>query len=148
MLFHDARRPGPSAREGPKQVYIREADLEQHGYTVGCRRCGLMRPGQPARGIRRTPACRARIEAAMREAGDGRLQRAEQRRDEELARRLEDTAADAPAAAAAPVEIPAPAEMAPAPPAVVQVPIPPLHMPGSMFTANINGQMVQVQVVQ
>ena len=29
---------GQSAREGPKQVYIRDADLETYGYTAGCRR--------------------------------------------------------------------------------------------------------------
>ena len=40
---------GPSAREGPKQVYIRDSDLAVHGYTVGCRRCMLMREGQPSR---------------------------------------------------------------------------------------------------
>ena len=42
------------------------------------RRCGLIRAGHPARGIRHTPGCRACIEAAMRVDGDPRLQRAEQ----------------------------------------------------------------------
>ena len=80
---------GPSAREGPKHVYIRDTDLEKFGCTSGCRRCGLMRENRPARGIRHTPACRARIEEAMRGAGDDRLRRADLRRDDELARRLE-----------------------------------------------------------
>ena len=56
---------GPGAREGPKQVYIRDSDLEQYGYTANCRRCALMREGQPARGVRHTVACRTRVEAAM-----------------------------------------------------------------------------------
>merc|ERR1712122_330731 len=61
---------GPNLREGPKQVYIRDSDLERYGYTVGCRRCTLMRDGHPARGIRHTQACRTRVEAAMEGAGD------------------------------------------------------------------------------
>merc|ERR1711940_161138 len=80
---------GPNLREGPKQVYIRDSDLERYGYTVGCRRCSLMRDGQPARGVRHTLACRTRVEAAMEDAGDERLQQAHQRQHEELARRLE-----------------------------------------------------------
>ena len=95
---------GPSAREGPKQVYIRDVDLERYGYTVGCRRCSLMREGQPARGIRHIPACRARIEEAMIEVGDERLQQTRLRQDEEIARRVEeaDRRQQAEAAAARP----------------------------------------------
>jgi hypothetical protein len=80
---------GPDPREGPEHVYIRDVDLERYGYTVCCRRCGLMREGRPARGIRHAPACLARVEEAMRVAGDERLQQARQRQDEELARRIE-----------------------------------------------------------
>ena len=58
-------------------MYIRDSDLEAHGYTVGCRRCMLMRAGQPARGVRPTIACRSRIEAAMASAGDERLAQVE-----------------------------------------------------------------------
>ena len=98
----------PSAREGPKQVYIRDTDIGRYGLTANCRRCNLMRAGHAARGVRHIPACRARIEAAMADAGDDRLDRAHQRRDGEVARRLE--AADAGSVAARPaegVEIPA-----------------------------------------
>ena len=80
---------GPDPREGPKQVCIRDVDLERYGYTVGCRRCGLMREGRPARGIRRALACRARVEEAMRVVGEETLQQARQRQDAELARRIE-----------------------------------------------------------
>ena len=80
---------GPGAREGPKQVYIRDSDLEQYGYTANCRRCALMRDGQPARGVRHTVACRTRVEAAMAAAGDERLQQAHQRQNEEIERRME-----------------------------------------------------------
>ena len=54
-----ARSPpvAPGAREGPKQVYIRPTDLERYGCTANCRRCALMREGQPARGVRRTAVC-------------------------------------------------------------------------------------------
>ena len=101
--------PGPNAREGPKEVYIRPADLERYGYTAGCRRCTLMRDGQPARGVRHTVACRSRVEAAMADAGDERLQQARDRQNQEIARRME--AADA-------ARAPPPAPVAPLLPGV------------------------------
>ena len=63
------------------------------GYTVGCRRCRLMRDGLPARGVRHTPACRQRLHDCLREAQDPRLAAAEARVDAEVARRLERSAA-------------------------------------------------------
>merc|ERR1712026_208956 len=48
-----------------------------------------MRDGLPARRIRHTVACRSRVEAAMADAGDERLQQAHDRQNQELARRLE-----------------------------------------------------------
>ena len=84
-------------------MYIRDANLERYGYTAGCRRCALMREGQPARGIRHTLACRTRVEAAMADAGDERLQQAHQRQNEELVRRFE--AADAARAAPEPAPV-------------------------------------------
>ena len=48
-----------------------------------------MREGRHARGVRRTVVRRARVEQAMRDAGDGRLQQAHRRQGDELARRLE-----------------------------------------------------------
>ena len=72
-------------------MYIRDADLAKYGYTVGCRRCRLMRDGLPAVGVHHIPACRARVEEAMRQDDDERLRRADDRRDEEIARRLRDS---------------------------------------------------------
>merc|ERR1712026_457014 len=48
-----------------------------------------MRGGQPARGIRHTVACRSRVEAAMADAGDERLQQAHDRQHPEIARHME-----------------------------------------------------------
>ena len=44
--------------------------------------------GRPAWRVSHTLACRTKIEAAMRSDGDERLRRADERRDDELARRL------------------------------------------------------------
>ena len=38
------------AREGLKQVYIQDADIAKYGFTANCRRCTLIRNGEPARG--------------------------------------------------------------------------------------------------
>ena len=61
----------------PRRVFIKLADLERHGFTAGCRRCGLMRNGLPALGVKHIDACRTRVEQAMRDAAHPRLQRAE-----------------------------------------------------------------------
>ena len=121
--------PDPGAQEGPKQVYIRDVDLARYGYTAGCRRCRLMRDGDPARGVRHTTACRARIEEAMRADDDERLRRANDRRDEEIARRLEasHSAAEAPSAPALAAN-PPPQEMVPGADAE-PVPISPGYQP-------------------
>jgi hypothetical protein len=71
----------------PYRVFIRQEDLERHGFTAGCRRCILMREGRNAHGVRHEPACRTRVEQALRDAGDGRLERAERRVMDELGRR-------------------------------------------------------------
>ena len=94
-----AEPAGPNLGMGANRVYARDVDLKRYGYTAACRRCARMREGRPARGVRHTPACRARIEAAMQEAGDVRLAEAQLRQSEELARRTE--AAEAAAEAVA-----------------------------------------------
>ncbi len=71
----------------PHRVFIKLADLERHGFTAGCRRCILMREGRRAQGIKHQDACRDRVEQALRDAGDPRLDRAEARVMEELGRR-------------------------------------------------------------
>jgi hypothetical protein len=71
----------------PYRVFIKLTDLERHGFTAGCRRCILMREGRRAHGIKHQDACRDRVEQALRDAGDPRLDRAEARVMEELGRR-------------------------------------------------------------
>jgi hypothetical protein len=84
----------------PRRVFITRPDLETWGYTAGCRRCTMVREGSRAQGVAHREACRARIEQCLRDAGDPRVGRAEDRR----------TAAAAASAAAA-VEAP-PVQMA------------------------------------
>ena len=107
----------PEVREpeyNPHRVFIRLEDLERHGFTAGCRRCILMREGRRAQGVRHHDDCRNRVEQALRDAGDPRLDRAERRVLDELERRAaedeppEEVAAAAPEAA--PAAAPAPAE--------------------------------------
>ena len=101
--------PPPPPREPPeyrpRNVYITRADLERWGFTAGCRRCTLVRQGHRAQGIHHTRGCRIRIEQALRDAGDPRVERAEHRHAE---------AALAAAAATAPVMAPAAPAAAPA----------------------------------
>jgi hypothetical protein len=112
----------------PRRVFIKLADLELHGFTAGCRRCTLMRNGHKSQGVRHLDACRLRVEQAMRDVDNPRLQRAEERQLGELERRAaaqDDEAAAVPSAlaAAAPAALPAhvlewlhPAAAAPATP--------------------------------
>jgi hypothetical protein len=92
-LAPPAAAQGPAAVEvreveyNPHRVHIRLADLEAHGFTAGCRRCGLMRNGLPALGVKHLDACRTRVEQAMRDVAHPRLQRAEGRALGELERR-------------------------------------------------------------
>jgi hypothetical protein len=71
----------------PHRVFIRLEDLERHGFTAGCRRCILMREGRRAQGIKHRDECRMRVEQALRDAGDPRLDQAEARAMNELERR-------------------------------------------------------------
>ena len=64
--------PPPPVNRGPNRIYIEDADLRTYGYTAGCSRCMHMRAGLPCRGLRHQEACRQRIEAHLREAGDPR----------------------------------------------------------------------------
>jgi hypothetical protein len=82
----------PEVREveyNPHRVFIRLEDLERHGFTAGCRRCILMREGRRAQGVKHQDECRNRVEQALRDAGDVRLDRAERRVIDELERRAE-----------------------------------------------------------
>jgi hypothetical protein len=80
----------------PHRVFIKLTDLERHGFTAGCRRCALMREGRKCQGIKHRDECRLRVEQALRDAGDPRLDRAEARVMEELGRRAAGVEAEAP----------------------------------------------------
>jgi hypothetical protein len=80
----------------PHRVFIKLADLERHGFTAGCRRCILMREGRRAQGVKHQDACRDRVEQALRDAGDPRLDRAEARVLDELERRAAGVEVEAP----------------------------------------------------
>jgi hypothetical protein len=80
----------PEVREleyNPHRVFIKLSDLERYGFTVGCRRCVLMREGRKAHGVKHVDECRIRVEQCLRDAGDPRLDRAERRVLDELERR-------------------------------------------------------------
>jgi hypothetical protein len=103
----------PEVREpeyNPHRVFIRLEDLERHGFTAGCRRCILMREGRRSQGVRHRDECRNRVEQALRDAGDVRLDRAERRVLDELERRAAD---GEPPAEAVPADAEAGAEAAP-----------------------------------
>jgi hypothetical protein len=87
----------------PRRVFIKLSDLELHGFTAGCRRCGLMRNGLPALGVKHIEACRLRLEQAMRDVDNPRLRSAEGRQLTELERRAAERDD-----AAAPALLPAP----------------------------------------
>ena len=79
-----AQGPAPAEEVGepeynPRRVFIKLSDLELHGFTAGCRRCNLMRNGNPALGVKHLDACRLRVEQAMRDVDHPRLVRAEGR---------------------------------------------------------------------
>ena len=111
-----AAAQGPAVAEevrepeyNPRRVFIKLSDLELHGFTAGCRRCGLMRNGQAALGVNHLDACRLRVEQAMRDADHPRLERAEGRQLGELERRAAARADEAAAAPAPATPIAAPA---------------------------------------
>ena len=78
----------PDDREvGRRRLYIKKADLEEHGYTDGCPGCIAAQFGLTAQG--HTESCRARIEEALKatEEGARRLIAAKVRREEVAERR-------------------------------------------------------------
>ena len=72
-----------------RRMYIRKADVEKYGETPGCISCRNIVLGKSVQ--THTPACRERIEAKLRETGDGqeRLQKADDRVTEAIVRESE-----------------------------------------------------------
>ena len=89
----------------PRRVYIRQAELDAHGYTAGCDACAAIREGRARAGINHSEHCRKRITDAMKatSAGQARLDREGQReqeffekvRESEEKRRKADTSQEA-----------------------------------------------------
>ena len=67
-----------------RRVYIRQSDLETHGYTAGCEACAAIREGRSRAGINHSEHCRQRVTEALREttSGRARLERETQRESE------------------------------------------------------------------
>ena len=67
-----------------RRVYIRQSDLETHGYTAGCEACAAIREGRSRAGINHNEHCRQRVTEALREttSGRARLERETQRESE------------------------------------------------------------------
>ena len=82
--------PPQKSPAAPVRVKIAAAMLEQHWYTVGCRRCTLLRTGRTAMGVKHSEACRGRIEGHLRAAGYQIMVRADARVNEHLASRVEE----------------------------------------------------------
>ena len=77
-------RPQP-----PRAIYIQKEDLERWGYTSNCHRCLHIRHGRKGHGIRHSEECRRRIEAELRQVGDRRVERVEDRVNQYLAEQVE-----------------------------------------------------------
>ena len=73
----------------PRRVYIRQADLDGHGYTAGC---DAVRKGRDRAGINHSEHCRKRITDALKEtiAGQARLDR-EGQQEQELFERVRES---------------------------------------------------------
>jgi hypothetical protein len=110
----------------PHRVFIKLTDLERHGFTAGCRRCTLMRQGVRAQGVKHRDECRLRVEQALRDAGDPRLDRAEARVMEELGRRAAGVEAEAPPP---PGGVEVPPRGVELPPGGVEVPLERVELP-------------------
>ncbi len=85
----DDGREEADAGHQARPVYIRKQDIEEFGATPGCAGCVATAAGK--RGVAHTKACRKRIEDCMKstERGKQRLEEAEKRTNDALARNVE-----------------------------------------------------------
>ena len=65
-------------KESLRRVYIRQTDLDTHGYTAGCPACDLIRMGVSREGVLHSEKCRSRLVGKIGEtdAGKKRLEAA------------------------------------------------------------------------
>ena len=60
----------PDAALAPRRVYIKQADLDRHGYATGCQKCELLAPGQP-NSKNRSDLCGRRIMEEIAKTDEG-----------------------------------------------------------------------------
>ena len=58
--------------ELPKRVYLRQQDLDRHGYTASCPACDLIRAGISREGVNHTEFCRNRVVTEMGKTEEGK----------------------------------------------------------------------------
>ncbi|CAJ1336689.1 unnamed protein product, partial [Effrenium voratum] len=58
-------------KEFLKRVYIRQTDLDKHGYTAACPACSLIRVGASREGVARSEPCRAHIVGHLEKSEEG-----------------------------------------------------------------------------
>ena len=72
----------------PRRVFLTQSDFERFGFTTNCRRCDKTLQGRSVHGMAHNQQCRDRMESKLRDAGDPRILRAEDRKNQEIARRV------------------------------------------------------------
>ena len=85
----DVPPPPVTAEPQIRRLYIKREDVMRHGYSQGCPGCQAIRLGRPA--ARHSDACRMRIEEAIKRSDPERLQRTDDRINQEIARRVEES---------------------------------------------------------
>ena len=72
-----------------RRAYLRRSDFERHGFTDGCQGCRALQRGE--RAVMHWEKCRLRIENLIKntEAGAARMQRAEYKMNEAIAKEIE-----------------------------------------------------------
>ena len=105
----------PARESVAKRLYIRQRDLEQHGYTANCPKCDHITQygnGKESQNYNHSEACRRRLldEIAKSEEGQRRIAQAELRAQRSIAEHLERVEGPRPPAAAqGEIAAPAPA---------------------------------------
>ena len=87
-----AKEAVPAERsEAPRRVYLRQTDLDKHGYTASCPACDLIRAGVSREGVHHTEFCRARLVEKLEETTEGRkrLEAAKRKEGPVKARKVE-----------------------------------------------------------
>ena len=69
--------PATDVEAGPKpellkRVYLRQQDLDRHGYTASCPACDLIRVGISREGVNHTEFCRSRVVGEMAKTDEGK----------------------------------------------------------------------------